>query len=239
MVRLGVSGVRALWTGRDAGDQRGLSTGCEAPPPVPAGRSLRRMNQLHGARVLVADAAGLRGPCDRWPDDPVVSPAADAVISTGTRSCLVVLTADCASVAISSREGWFAALHVGWRGLLAGIVESTVGTMTALGATGLEAGLGPCIHPCCYGFEAPELGLIVDRYGADVRSRTSLGEPALDLPRAVHGALSRSGVEVVVDDGRCTACSADAFSYRARRDEQRQALLVWFECAGQHADVSV
>lgn len=184
---------------------------------------------MHGSRVLVADAPGIPGQCDPWPGDRLGPPDADAVISIGTSSCLVVLTADCAPVALASREGFFAAVHVGWRGLLAGVIERTLSAMSALGATGLEAGLGPCIHPCCYSFGAPELGLVVDRYGADARSRTSVGEPALDLPRAVRTALSHGGAELVIDEDRCTACSDDAFSYRAHGDEERQALLVWFE----------
>ncbi len=196
------------------------------------------MNQLHGCRVLVAGAPGIAGMCDPWPDDALgLRPDGDAVISRGTRSCLAVLTADCAAVALASREGHFAAVHVGWRGLLAGAIESTLRAMSALGATRIEAGLGPCIRPCCYGFEAPELEVIADRYGAEVRSHTSLGEPALDLPGAVRNALSQGGADLVIDDARCTSCTADAFSYRARGDDQRQALLVWSECAREDAVV--
>lgn len=233
---LGGSGVRALWTGREAGDQRQLISGSEAPPPVAAGRTLRRMSQLHGSRVLIADAPGIPGVCDPWPEDESASPGGDAVISTGPTSCLAVLTADCAPLALASSEGFFAAVHVGWRGLLAGVVERTLDAMTAVGATGLEAGLGPCIHPCCYGFDASRIDLIARRFGSGVKSRTALGEPALDLPRAVRNALQLRGIDIVAEDDRCSACTADSFSFRARRDEQRQALLVWYEhtCEVQH-----
>jgi copper oxidase (laccase) domain-containing protein len=101
----------------------------------------------------------------------------------------------------------------------------------ALGATEVSAGLGPCIHACCYRFKAPELDVLAQRYGEGVRAVTTLGEPALDLPHAVRCALAQGGAQLVVDLDRCTACGSDAFSYRARHDEARQALLVWREPA--------
>ena len=156
-------------------------------------------------------------------------PEGDALVSIGDRSCLGVLTADCAAVALGSPEGIFAAVHAGWRGLIAGVVEAAVAAVRALGAEEVLAGLGPCIHPCCYRFAAPELDTLAQRYGADVRALTTTGEPALDLPRAVGAALARAGAQLVVDLDRCTACDDDGFSYRARKEQERQALFVWME----------
>jgi polyphenol oxidase len=227
-VRLGDSGVLALWTGCGAGDQRGLDGGAGTPAPVPRGLVVRHLNQQHGSVVVAVDAKEVPSSCVPWPsgsEDRL--PDADAVLSMGHRSCLAVLSADCATVALASREGVFAAAHVGWRGLVAGVVERALGAMRSLGATEISAGLGPCIHACCYGFAAPELDAVARRYGDRVRALTARGEPALDLPQAVHSALAVGEAQLVVDLDRCTACESGSFSYRARRDEGRQALFVW------------
>jgi len=227
---LDTSGVRALWTGRSEGDQRALVCGSEAPAPVPPGRRLRRLHQVHGATVLAVDTPAPAGLSVEWPAEPGAPPPdADALVSRGSASCLAVLTADCAPVALSSPEGAFGAVHVGWRGLLAGVVERAVAALRALGATQVSAGLGPCIGPCCYGFAAPERELLAGRYGEGVRAETASGDPAVDLRAGVRSALALCGARLVLDQVACTACGGDYFSFRAHRDEGRQALLVWME----------
>jgi len=228
--RLGAGGVLALWTGRGAGDQRALGKRAGAPAPVPRGLVVRRLNQQHGCEVVVVDAPAVGSLCVPWPsgsDDRL--PDADAAVCRGHRSCLAVLSADCATVALASGEGVFAAAHVGWRGLVAGVLERTLRAMRSLGATEVSAGMGPCIHPCCYRFATPELDVVAKRYGDQVRALTAQGELALDLPQAVRSALAVGEAQLVVDMDRCTACESDSFSYRARHDEERQALYVWLE----------
>jgi hypothetical protein len=227
---LGDSGVVALWTGREAGDQRALGKGAGVPSQVPPGLVMRRLNQQHGCVVVAVDVPAVRGLCLPWPsvfDDRL--PDADVMVCRGHRSCLAVLSADCATVALASAEGVFGAAHVGWRGLVAGVIERALLVMRSLGATGVSAGLGPCIHPCCCRFETPELDLLVKRYGQRVRALTAQGEPALDLPQAVRSALGLGEAQLVVDLDRCTACGDGSFSHRARHEEERQALYVWLE----------
>jgi hypothetical protein len=140
---------------------------------------------------------------------------------------VVVLTADCAPVALGSPEGVHAAVHVGWRGLVAGVIDGAVDAMRALGATDVVAGLGPTIHPCCYAFGAADLAAVAARAGDEVRSETTAGKPALDLPAAVRSRLSSVKAQLVLDLDTCTACGDDAFSHRARGESGRQALFVW------------
>jgi copper oxidase (laccase) domain-containing protein len=140
---------------------------------------------------------------------------------------LVVLTADCAPVALGSPEGLHGAVHVGWRGLRAGVIGRAVGVMRALGATTVVAGLGPCIGPCCYEFAPGPLDMLSHELGDEVGSRCTWGSPSLDLPAAARSGLDRAGVEVVVAVDACTACTPGYFSHRARRDVARQAMIVW------------
>jgi len=196
---------------------------------VPAGLAVRVPAQVHGTGVLVVDGPAPPGAA-AWAVGPGGTiPEGDAVVAGGPGFVLGVLTADCAPVALGSPEGVHGALHVGWRGLRAGIVARAVAALWGLGATHVVAGLGPCIHPCCYEFAPGDLDAVAARCGGEVRGRTADGRPALDLPAAVRGALGRAGAAVVVDEDRCTACGPAAFSHRARGDVARQALLVWRE----------
>jgi len=138
-----------------------------------------------------------------------------------------VLSADCAPVALASREGVVGVAHAGWRGLLGGVLERAVAAMRALGAGEIEAVLGPCIRPPCYEFGADDLDRVAARLGDGVRGRTASGAPALDLPAGVGAALERAGVDDLRDVGLCTACTPGYFSHRARGDRGRQALALW------------
>lgn len=175
-MRLQAAEVR--WTGRADGDMRAVDD-----------PSWTRLHQVHGARVVVVDAPGGGTGED-----------ADAAVTTAPGVILAVLTADCAPIALASPEGVIGAVHAGWRGLAAGVVEAAVAEMRRLGATRVEAALGPCIHAECYDS---------------------------DVPAAVRAALARAGAKLVHDEDVCTACSADHFSWRARRQDERQAMLVW------------
>ncbi|MEO7837173.1 MAG: polyphenol oxidase family protein [Acidimicrobiales bacterium] len=183
-----------------------------------AGRPVAWLHQVHGNGVAVVS-----------PEHPSRGRGEDGdalVTSNGTG--LAVMTADCAPVALSSPEGVIAAVHAGWRGLVAGVMQATVGAMQALGAGRVEAALGPCIHAECYEFGATELDRVAARLGSGVRSESADGRRALDLPAAVGAALEAAGAELVYDVDECTACAGDRyFSHRARGEKQRQAMVVW------------
>jgi YfiH family protein len=174
------------------------------------------LRQVHGSRVIVVDEPG-----------GGAGEEGDASVSTVPGAALVVLTADCAPIALSSAEGVIGVVHAGWRGLVAGVVDETVSEMRRLGATEIEAALGPCIHPECYEFSPADLDVVAARLGDKVRGRTSSGAPALDVPAAVRATLARADVTLSHDAAICTACSADHFSHRARGDVGRQATVVW------------
>jgi copper oxidase (laccase) domain-containing protein len=139
---------------------------------------------------------------------------------------LAVFAADCALVALASPQGVVAAVHVGWRSLLAGVLEASAAAMGALRATGIEAVLGACIGPECYEFGESDLEGLEARYGPSVRSLSARGAPALDLRAGVRRALEAASVLVSAEDGRCSACDPGLFSWRARGDTGRHALVV-------------
>ena len=147
-------------------------------------------------------------------------------MSAHPSAVLAVFVADCAPVAFGSPEGIFGVAHAGWRGLRAGVIAATVEAMEALGATEVRAALGPCIHAECYAFGPQDLDQLAGVLGDTVRGHDRHGRPALDLPAAVRVAVERSGAELEYDAGVCTACSGAHWSWRADRDDARQAAIV-------------
>ena len=145
--------------------------------------------QVHGAAVVRANGRG--EPADAiWTDEP--------------GRALVVVTADCLPVALARLDGppALALVHVGWRGLAAGMVSAAVG---AIGGR-LVAAIGPGIGPCCYEVRG-DVSALFDQ--ALVRNGR------LDLPGAVERALRAAGVERVDRLDECTACHPEHyFSHR-------------------------
>ena len=181
------------------------------------------LDQVHGNRVVFVDHPGAcRGA------------EADAAVTRCARAALVVRTADCAPIGLASAEGVIGAVHAGWRGLMAGVVEAAVVAMRSLGASEVSAALGPCIAPHAYTFSRADLDRVAECYGPSVVAVDDAGYPALDLRAAVTAALAASGATLVADARTCTHCSSDHWSWRANRDTGRQASVVWRPGGGGH-----
>lgn len=160
--------------------------------------------QQHGTEVRRAEPEGIvelgeRARCDGWwSDEPGQG--------------MLLLTADCLPIAIARRNGdrpALAVLHVGWRGLLDGIVANGV---AALGDGPLAAAIGPGIGPCCYEVR-PDVAEPFEReFGPEV-----FLDGRLDLWRAAELALRRAGVEEIERTDLCTFCHPELF-FSHRRD---------------------
>jgi copper oxidase (laccase) domain-containing protein len=103
-------------------------------------------------------------------------------------------------------------LHVGWRGLLAGIADSGV---AAVGAGPVAAIVGPGIGRCCYEVGEEVSGPVGERFGPDLVS-----DGHLDLGTATERALLAARVEKVERTGHCTSCEPELF-FSHRRDRGR------------------
>jgi YfiH family protein len=130
-----------------------------------------------------------------WTDEPEVP--------------MLTLGADCALVALARTDGErpaIAVLHVGWRGLLAGVVEAGVAALGGRPA----AIVGPAIGPCCYEVGEDIADAFRARFGPDVVSGRKL-----DLWTSAERALREAGCHDVERLDLCTACEPDRFfSYR-------------------------
>ncbi|MDP1819541.1 MAG: polyphenol oxidase family protein [Acidimicrobiales bacterium] len=207
--------VRIVTTTRADGDL----AGDPRPEPALAGapRPWTWLRQVHGDRVVVVSRPGEHAGVE-----------ADAAVTATPGCTLAVRTADCAPVVLRGAHA-VAVAHLGWRGVLAGLVARTADAMRELGAAPVAADLGPCIRSGCYEFDGPELDDLAARFGDGVRATTDGGRPALDLAAAVRVALAEQGVTDVRDGGVCTACDERWFSHRVRQDTGRLATLAWIE----------
>ena len=224
MTVLGPAEVR--FTGRAEGDLGHAGRWVAVADVDPAVTARRRavlerpwswLRQVHGDRVVLVERPG-----------GAAGETGDALVTAHSGAALAVLTADCAPVALASPEGVVGAVHAGWRGLEAGVVDRTAALMRRLGATSIVAALGPCIHAECYEFGPADLDRLAATLDDRVRARTAAGRPALDHPAAVAAALERAGVALHHDEDVCTACSPGRYySHRARSEQERQATVVW------------
>lgn len=216
-MELGLGAGRVWWSGRAQGDLSGLRPGDVPPAGVAPATVVARVAQVHGPGVVVVDDT---------PGPGRAGPEGDALVTTRTEVSLVVCTADCGPVALAG-AGVHGAVHVGWRGLLAGVLEAGVAEARRLGGPELVAALGPSIGPCCYEFSAADLGPLRRRLGDVAVSATTTGRPALDLPGAVTAVLHGLGVPLDTSRWRCTVCTEGSFSHRRDRTTARQAMVVW------------
>jgi len=187
------------------------------------------LRQVHGAQVVVASEDNAA---------EVAGSEADAVVTTAADLVLAVQTADCVPVVAWSPTGVIAAVHAGWRGLDAGIIEATWSAMSDLGATDIRFHLGPHIGVECYEFGHDQLDQLAGRFGDRVRGTTLGGVGALDLREATHVAIERVTGHPSPPRARpqpqwsanCTACDDRRwFSHRARAESERMATLIWRE----------
>jgi YfiH family protein len=160
--------------------------------------------QVHGADVSRARPRGIVTP-------GTLFERCDGLWTDGSEQALVLLTADCLPIALCRGNGRpaLAVLHVGWKGLLAGIVQAGV---HALGGGRLAAAVGPGIGPCCYEVGEEVAAPYRERFGEDV-----LAGRNLDLREAADRALRAAGCDTVEHVDRCTSCEAELF-FSHRRD---------------------
>jgi polyphenol oxidase len=156
-------------------------------------------------------------------------PEADAAVTATVGLPLVVMTADCAPIALVAADERGCAVgvvHAGWQGLLRGVVAAGVDALRAVHDAPIRAVLGPCIHADRYEFGEDALVPLVERFGPSVRSMTRQATPALDVPAAVRLALREAGVTDFTDVDVCTSASRDHFSHRRDGVTGRQAVVV-------------
>jgi polyphenol oxidase len=191
-------------------------------------RRLLRGYQVHGTTVqrVRDDPAGDTGiQTDTESPDSEAQPEIEA---DGQATALrgvgaMVLTADCLPVALGC-GGAVAAVHAGWRGLAAGVLEEGVRAVQKVGGSDqIIAIIGPGAGPCCY-----EVG---EEVHAAFSGSHRIGTPPtrrIDLKAIARDRLLAIGVIEVQDVAVCTICDERFFSYRREGARAgRQGAVAW------------
>jgi YfiH family protein len=169
--------------------------------------------QVHGEGVLViTDAVA-----------PERAGEADAVITSTRGVGAAVLTADCLPIVIATPSA-VAAVHAGWRGLAAGVIDRAVAALRRQGGGVLNAAIGPGAGACCYEV-GDDLHRRFNARGQDFRVGRNL-----DLKAIARVQLMEAGVARIHDAGICTICNGSELTFSHRREGARagrQAAIAW------------
>jgi YfiH family protein len=172
-------------------------------------------HQVHGAGILhVWKGEGFEN-----------GQKADALVSDDPDRVAAVRVADCVPVLLSSADGRIAAaVHSGWRGVIAGVVPKTVEAMrerSGVKNADVLAAVGPCI-----GFDAFEVGgEVLSKFEAVFGSHAPIrrrddGKGHVDLREGIRRQLMECGLSedrIDISD-RCTFRDAEEFfSHRRER----------------------
>ena len=186
-----------------------------------------RLKQVHGVDAVTLPPE----PADRAPflrNEVDRRPRADALITDVPGATVAVAVADCLPLLIADpNAGVIAAVHAGWRGLAAGVIENAIDAMvTGFGAepTDLVVGIGPAIGPCCFEVGPEVLDAFNDRgYGDQAQVLGPPGDrPYCNLSAVASAIVGRLGVprDQVADAALCTKCNSDwLWSYRQDGDD--------------------
>lgn len=168
------------------------------------------LHQVHSPDVAVIGAAPGAGTPAR----------ADALVTDVPGLALCVLTADCMPILLADPEaGVIGAVHAGWRGLLAGVIENALAAMEGLGAdrADISAVIGPCISQRAYEV-GPELLAAFEAEDPDAARFFAQGtgdRHLFDLAGMGLARLRAAGVGHAEWTRHCTYSDADRFySYR-------------------------
>jgi polyphenol oxidase len=193
-----------------------LQRGCQLPAAP------RWLQQVHGSYAIEFTAAG---------EDQLDEPQADAAFTGDPGVVLAVLTADCLPILICADDGAeIAAIHAGWRGLAAGVVESCIEQLRTQRET-LMAWLGPAIGAASY-----EVGDEVrDAFFAHSDEATMAFAPSrsghwrCDLYTLATQRLNALGIARVYGGGLDTYSDARFYSYRREPTTGRFASVIWIQ----------
>jgi polyphenol oxidase len=215
-------GVVAFTTTRQFGS---VSTGSDEPVRDVLGRwdtiraaalergvaRLATASQVHGARVLVHEP-GWEG----W----LRGTNADGHLATSRGTALGITIADCVPVLLAHPSGAVAALHSGWRGTAARIVEHGIDVMVQRGnpASELYMHLGPAICGNCYEV-SPDV--IRQLTGEAIESPRTI-----DLRAIIADHARGRGLRHISQSPSCTRCDNNRFFSHRAGDAGRQVAVI-------------
>jgi YfiH family protein len=158
---------------------------------------------------------------------------ADASYTNEPLTACAVKTADCLPILLCSTDGqWLAAIHAGWRGLAAGIIENTIVNYTG-NKTDIIAWFGPAISKKHFVVGQEVYKIFTDNdvnsQQAFIKSEIEENKYYADLYQLAKIRLNKLGTTKIYFDNYCTFSDPEKFySYRKDNSEIRRLItLIW------------
>jgi len=173
------------------------------------------LEQIHSNRVVAAAKSQLLQ-------------QADASYTDLAGVVCAVMTADCLPLLLCDVDGTqVAAIHAGWRGLLAGIIGNTV---ACLKNRDLLVWLGPAIGPESFEVGAEVRAAFLEKSAefSSAFKEQDNGKWLADIYQMARIELQALGINKVFGGNFCTVTEQDRFySYRRDKVTGRMATLIW------------
>jgi YfiH family protein len=150
---------------------------------------------------------------------------ADGMVTERPGLLLCIATADCVPLLLARKDGKaVAALHVGWRGAYAGIIDRFAELLAARGdgAGNWLAATGPSAGACCYQVSPELIAQFSERYAMPPEVIASAAGN-LNLSGIAAWQLERAGFATLSAAPECTMCHAgtDGHTFHSyRRDRE-------------------
>jgi YfiH family protein len=177
------------------------------------------LEQVHGCDLL--ELSGQQSSC-----------RADAATTSEPGQVCAVLTADCLPLLLCNRSGSrVAAVHAGWRGLQAGVIEAAVDGFDDSGEE-LLAWLGPAIGPDAFevGSEVRSAFIAVNPEDEEAFVEASSDRWMADIYALARSRLNKRNIGFIGGGDRCTVSEPERFfSYRRDGETGRMASLIWID----------
>jgi YfiH family protein len=171
--------------------------------------SLCMAHQIHGFDGLTISAHNLPKP---WAHD------ADYLITAARGVTIGIATADCIPLLLYDPEHEvIAAIHAGWKGMAAGIIEKALADMCTNFHSNLpeiQAWIGPAARKCCYQVSLEVIEACKAPPEAICKNNNTL---YLDLIETTVYRLQKAGLashSITTEGAECTICSPHYNSHR-------------------------
>lgn len=174
------------------------------------------VNQVHGTNIHEL----------KKPIYSSAVPDADAQLTNLKGSAMAIMSADCLPIVLTDKAGSeVAVIHAGWRGLLAGIIEKTAGSMS---------------QPA-FGFIGAAIQQANFEVGGEVREAFTQADAGYSGHFAAHGdkflgdlqGIALSNLRALgisaTHDPTCSFADPACYSYRRDGVTGRMAVLAWIE----------
>ena len=179
---------------------------------------IQYMDQIHGKNL---------GFISSHSSKPIAN--TDALFSSSTNLALAVFSADCLPIALCKTDGSeFAIIHAGWKGLVSGVVETSISSFT--NSSNLCAWIGPSISKQNYevGKDLYDAFMAKDKNSIVNFSKRDSYKFLFNLQGEAERILKKYKINVQTSD-ICTYNSSSLYSYRKEETENRIVTIIWRE----------